>query len=69
MSVHVIDNLRQPVVPLGTSGDGVLEWARDWVIRIGTLVGVAVPVFWLGMGLQVLFGIKFKEWGLKPAGL
>jgi len=35
MSVHVIDNLRQPVVPLGTSGDGVLEWARDWVIRIG----------------------------------
>ena len=35
MSVHVIDNLRQPVAPLGTSGDGVLEWSATGLIRIG----------------------------------
>ena len=36
----------------------------DMLVTLGTSILVAVPVFWLGMGLQVLFGIEFKKWGL-----
>ncbi len=36
----------------------------DILVTLTTSVLVSLPVFWLGMGLQVLFGIKFKEWGL-----
>ena len=36
----------------------------DVLVTLSTSVLVSVPVFWLGMGLQLLFGIKFKQWGL-----
>jgi ABC-type dipeptide/oligopeptide/nickel transport system permease component len=36
----------------------------DILVTLSTSVLVSVPVFWLGMGLQILFGIKFKQWGL-----
>lgn len=36
----------------------------DVLVTFSTSILIAVPVFWLGMALQVLFGIKFKEWGL-----
>ena len=36
----------------------------DVLVTFSTSVLVAVPVFWLGMLLQILFGIKFKQWGL-----
>ncbi len=36
----------------------------DVLTTLSTSVLVSVPVFWLGMMMQVLFGIKFKEWGL-----
>ncbi len=36
----------------------------DILVTLSTSVLVAVPVFWLGMLLQILFGIKFKQWGL-----
>ena len=36
----------------------------DMLVTFSTSILVSVPVFWLGMGLQVLFGIKFKQWGL-----
>jgi ABC-type dipeptide/oligopeptide/nickel transport system permease component len=36
----------------------------DMLVTFTTSVLVSLPVFWLGMGLQLLFGIKFKEWGL-----
>jgi ABC-type dipeptide/oligopeptide/nickel transport system permease component len=36
----------------------------DVLVTFTTSVLVALPVFFLGMGLQVLFGIKFKQWGL-----
>ena len=36
----------------------------DVLVTLSTSVLVSVPVFWLGMLLQILFGIKFKEWGL-----
>ena len=36
----------------------------DMLVTLSTSILVALPVFWLGMLLQVLFGIKFKQWGL-----
>jgi ABC-type dipeptide/oligopeptide/nickel transport system permease component len=36
----------------------------DMLVTLSTSILVSVPVFWLGMGLQILFGIKFKQWGL-----
>jgi ABC-type dipeptide/oligopeptide/nickel transport system permease component len=36
----------------------------DMLVTLSTSILVAVPVFWLGMLLQILFGIKFKQWGL-----
>jgi ABC-type dipeptide/oligopeptide/nickel transport system permease component len=36
----------------------------DMLVTLSTSVLVSLPVFWLGMMLQVLFGIKFKQWGL-----
>lgn len=36
----------------------------DAFVTLTTSVLVAVPVFWLGMLLQVVFGIKLKQWGL-----
>jgi len=36
----------------------------DVLVTLSTSILVSLPVFWLGMLMQVLFGIKFKEWGL-----
>lgn len=36
----------------------------DTLVTLSTSVLVSLPVFWLGMLLQVLLGIKFKQWGL-----
>jgi len=36
----------------------------DVLVTLSTSVLVSLPVFWLGMLLQLLFGLKFKEWGL-----
>jgi ABC-type dipeptide/oligopeptide/nickel transport system permease component len=36
----------------------------DVLVTLSTSVLVSLPVFWLGMLLQILFGIKFKQWGL-----
>jgi ABC-type dipeptide/oligopeptide/nickel transport system permease component len=50
-------------------GAGVLSAVKrfsfwDMVVTFSTSILVSVPVFWLGMGFQVLFGIEFKKWGL-----
>jgi ABC-type dipeptide/oligopeptide/nickel transport system permease component len=34
----------------------------DVLVTLSTSIMVSVPVFWLGMMFQVLFGIKLKEW-------
>lgn len=34
----------------------------DVLVTLSTSILVAMPAFWLGMLLQLLFGIKFKEW-------
>jgi ABC-type dipeptide/oligopeptide/nickel transport system permease component len=36
----------------------------DVLVTLSTSVLVSLPVFWLGMILQMVFGIKFKQWGL-----
>ncbi|OFW58125.1 MAG: ABC transporter permease, partial [Actinobacteria bacterium RBG_16_64_13] len=36
----------------------------DVLVTFSTSVLVSLPVFWFGMLLQILFGLKFKEWGL-----
>ena len=36
----------------------------DMLVTLSTSVLVSIPVFWLGMLLQMFFGIKFKQWGL-----
>jgi ABC-type dipeptide/oligopeptide/nickel transport system permease component len=50
-------------------GAGVISAVKrysltDVLVTLSTSVLVAMPVFWLGMLMQVMFGIKFKEWGL-----
>ncbi|MDH4140146.1 MAG: ABC transporter permease [Coriobacteriia bacterium] len=36
----------------------------DVAVTLSTSILVSLPVFWLGMLMQVLFGIYFKRWGL-----
>jgi len=36
----------------------------DYVVTTATFFGTAMPVFWLGTVLILLFSFKFKEWGL-----
>lgn len=36
----------------------------DVLVTLSTSILVSLPVFWLGMMMQVLFGINFKNWGL-----
>lgn len=36
----------------------------DVLVTLSTSVLVSLPVFWLGMLLQIFFGLKFKQWGL-----
>lgn len=48
-------------------GAGVISASKqfsfwDVMVTLGTSILVAMPVFWLGMLLQVFFGIKMKEW-------
>ncbi|HEX7103959.1 MAG TPA: ABC transporter permease, partial [Nitrolancea sp.] len=46
---------------------------NSWIDRVATIVttgGIAVPTFWLGMMMIVLFSVKFRQWGLPalPSG-
>jgi len=36
----------------------------DVLVTLSTSILVSMPVFWLGMLMQILFGIYFKRWGL-----
>jgi len=36
----------------------------DILVTLSTSILVSLPVFWLGMILQIIFGYKFKQWGL-----
>jgi peptide/nickel transport system permease protein len=50
-------------------GAGIISAVRrysfwDVLVTLSTSILVAMPVFWLGMLMQIFFGIQFKEWGL-----
>jgi peptide/nickel transport system permease protein len=51
-------------VPVGIYS-AVHQYSRmDYAVTTATFFGTAMPVFWLGTMLILLFAFKFKEWGL-----
>jgi peptide/nickel transport system permease protein len=51
-------------LPIGIFS-AVKQYSRlDYVVTTFTFFGVAMPVFWFGLLMIILFGLKFKEWGL-----
>lgn len=38
--------------------------ALDHIITFFSFVGISLPTFWLAWILIIIFGVKFKEWGL-----
>ncbi len=42
----------------------------DQVTTVGAVGGIAVPIFWLGLMMIILFSVKFRDWGLPalPSG-
>jgi peptide/nickel transport system permease protein len=51
-------------IPLGVYSAVKRKSLFDNVTTIGTVAMVAVPSFWLGLLLIILFSVKFREWGL-----
>jgi ABC-type dipeptide/oligopeptide/nickel transport system permease component len=57
-------------IPLGILSALKNNKIPDHLSRIFALVGVSLPVFWLGLVLKVFFFFDFKQWGLPslPSG-
>lgn len=36
----------------------------DYIFTFFTFIGIAIPVFWFGLMMVILFSFKFREWGL-----
>lgn len=57
-------------VPIGIFS-AVKQYSRlDYVVTTFSFFGTAMPVFWLGIMLILIFSVKFREWGIPymPAG-
>ncbi len=57
-------------IPIGIYS-AVKQYSKfDYVVTTFAFFGSAMPVFWLGLMMILIFSIKFKEWGLPymPAG-
>ncbi|MDF1514710.1 MAG: ABC transporter permease, partial [Anaerolineae bacterium] len=57
-------------IPVGIYS-AVKQYSRlDYVVTTFTFFGTAMPVFWLGLMLVLIFSIQFQRWGLPyfPAG-
>jgi peptide/nickel transport system permease protein len=57
-------------VPIGIFS-AVKQYSRlDYIVTTFTFFGTAMPVFWLGIMLILIFSVKFREWGIPymPAG-
>ncbi len=57
-------------IPIGIYS-AVKQYSRlDYIVTTFTFFGTAMPVFWLGLMLVLIFSVKFREWGLPyfPAG-
>jgi peptide/nickel transport system permease protein len=50
-------------VPIGMIS-AVKQYSKlDYAVTTFSFFGLAMPVFWFGLLLIILFGLKFKEWG------
>jgi peptide/nickel transport system permease protein len=51
-------------IPIGIFS-AVKQYSKlDYVVTMGSFVGLSMPVFWFGIMLILIFALKFKEWGL-----
>jgi len=51
-------------IPLGILSAVRKDTWTDHITRILAMIGVSMPVFWLGLLLQYLFSFQFHVWGL-----
>jgi peptide/nickel transport system permease protein len=51
-------------VPLGVTAAVKRNSPFDYAVNVFTTVLFAMPTFWLGLLLVLLFAVKFSEWGL-----
>jgi peptide/nickel transport system permease protein len=51
-------------IPLGVLGALRRGSRLDHLFTITSVAGVAIPQFWLGLMLILLFSVKFHDWGL-----
>ena len=51
-------------IPLGVYAAVKRNSMYDNLTTIGTVAVFAVPTFWLGLLLLIIFAVKFQEWGL-----
>jgi peptide/nickel transport system permease protein len=51
-------------VPLGVTAAVKRNSVFDYAVNVLTTILFAVPTFWLGLLLILLFAVKFNEWGL-----
>ena len=51
-------------IPLGVYAAVKRNSLFDNVTTVGTVAVFAVPTFWLGLLLLIIFAVKFQEWGL-----
>lgn len=51
-------------IPIGIISSVRQYSALDYTVTTFSFFGLAMPVFWFGLLLIILFGLKFKEWGL-----
>lgn len=51
-------------IPIGIIS-AVKQYSRlDYAVTTFSFFGIAMPVFWFGLLVVILFGLKFQEWGL-----
>ncbi len=57
-------------IPVGVYAATRRNSVFDQITTVGAVGGVAVPIFWLGLMMIILFSVKFRDWGLPalPSG-
>jgi peptide/nickel transport system permease protein len=51
-------------IPIGMIS-AVKQYSKlDYAVTTFSFFGIAMPVFWFGLLMIILFGLKFQEWGL-----
>jgi peptide/nickel transport system permease protein len=51
-------------VPLGIAAAARRNSWLDRTVTVGSVTAYAMPTFWLGLLLIIVFAVKFREWGL-----